>query len=125
MFKWLIILIFPFNASAQEVNRKVLVLWDSAEHEIADFEQSITHSKLEVIINHFGLIAEYLDINKPIDKKYFSKTHINKYKGMISWFADPGSRDPHELLKQYENAQKLVLSVEHNLDQNKQSCISL
>tara|TARA_Y100000385_G_C12977203_1_gene586716 strand:- start:139 stop:459 length:321 start_codon:yes stop_codon:yes gene_type:complete len=98
MFKWLIILIYLLNATAQEINRKVLVLWDSAEHEIADFEQSITHSKLEVIINHFGLIAEYLDINIPIDKKYFSKKHINKYKGMISWFADPGTRDPHELI---------------------------
>lgn len=107
MFKWLIILIFSYNAAAQTINRNVLVLWDSAEHETQDIEQSVTHTKLEVILNHYGLIAHYLDVNNKIPKKYFKKSVIKNYVGMITWFTDPASLNPNELIRLHKTWLKL------------------
>lgn len=100
MIKWLIILIFLNNAYAKTINRNVLILWDSAVGETsANYDFSLSHVKLEVILNHYGLIADYLDINKKIPVKYFNGKYLKNYLGLITWFNDQRTNNPNELIK--------------------------
>lgn len=72
MFKWLIILIFSCNAHSIEINRKVLVLWDSSEVPSPEYTYSLTHSKLEVILNHYGLMNSltYILIGNNLNERH-------------------------------------------------------
>lgn len=107
MLKWLIIIIFSYNAHANDINRNVLILWDSAEQESSNFVFSLSHSKLEVILNHYGLIAEYIDINKKIPEQYFKRKQLKKYIGLITWFTEQGSKFPDQLIKLHNTWQTL------------------
>jgi len=79
--------------------RTVLGFWDSNEFDGQDNSASEIHENLEVVLNHYGLKVEYVDVAKGIPEKFKSKDHLKKYRGVISWFVDEEMKDPFEYLK--------------------------
>ena len=101
-------------AAAQPIQREVLVLWDSTETPSKDYIQSLTHQKLEVLLNHHGVKAKYLDIGKKIPKSIFS--NIKNFKALISWVADESNFQPKNVLRlitEFSKKNKKVLILGH------------
>lgn len=75
-------------ADSGAIPRKLLVFWDSSEHEVNDKVFSRTHKKLEVVLNHLGYMAEYIDVNQPKTASVYQKNLPADYLGVIHWLTD-------------------------------------
>ncbi|MEQ8192071.1 MAG: hypothetical protein ABRQ39_29175, partial [Candidatus Eremiobacterota bacterium] len=87
--------------------RKVLVLYKSSE--VIDFETSSACDCCDVILNHLGLVCDYLDIEKsrPDDET------MKDYMAVMTWFTDTDMKDADDynlwLLKQINNGKKVII----------------
>ena len=98
--------LFNSVAIAKPMTRKILLLWDSSETENLEYTFSSFHQHLEVILNYYGLIPEYLDINQDIPKIYFKEEKINNYLGLMTWTGDIRSHNPLQLIELFEKFSK-------------------
>lgn len=81
------------------VKRTVLALWDSSEAETKDASTSEIHRNLELVLNHYGLKAEYVDISKGVPSYLLKEKNLGKYRGVVTWFLDNQMKDPLTYLK--------------------------
>ncbi len=119
MLKWLrlcvLFLMFvgvlPQPVLAQTLPRKILALYDPAEH--PDFFYSNLHQYAEFPLNHLGMMLEYHSINEPIPHPN-SKTDFH---AILSWFRHPQAiKNPETYCKsllQWMDAGKKLVILEH------------
>ncbi len=84
---------------ASSVKRTVIGLWDSSEVEIKDTSSSELHQNLEMVLNHYGLKVEYVDIANGIPNSLKDKSELRKYRGVVSWFLDDYMDRPVDYLE--------------------------
>ena len=67
---WIIIFLFTLSdIQAANIKRAVLGFWDSTEYEYKDSSANHIHQNLEVVLNHYGLKVEYIDVAKELPKE--------------------------------------------------------
>lgn len=83
-------------ADSKEIKRWVLALYDKAEN--PDMDQNPIRNRVEIILNHLGLVLEYWDIQKglPDAKK------MAKFRGVMTWFHNPVMRQPDQYARWLE-----------------------
>jgi hypothetical protein len=86
------IFLLCFSLQAKEVKRSVLALWDSSEFSGKDYTFTPLHQELELVLNHYGLNVDYIDIANNVEKA-LAQVRIEKYTGVVSWFLDESIRD--------------------------------
>tara|TARA_R110000868_G_scaffold154736_1_gene380909 strand:- start:25554 stop:27641 length:2088 start_codon:yes stop_codon:yes gene_type:complete len=112
----LYLFILPFavllSTPTYSANRTVAVLWDSEESDARSYTYSLVHRKLEVLLNHYGLMAKYFDINEEDFKK--SDIAPEKFYALISWFSDDETKNVKEVRAAYRDwfkSKKKVLTL--------------
>tara|TARA_R110000868_G_scaffold136049_5_gene348808 strand:- start:3790 stop:5841 length:2052 start_codon:yes stop_codon:yes gene_type:complete len=101
-----------FSHSLFASNRTVAVLWDSGESDARFYTYSLVHRKLEVLLNHYGLMAEYFDVNDDGFKK--SLVNPAKFYGLVTWFSDDETKNVKEVRGAYRDwfeSKKKVLTL--------------
>jgi hypothetical protein len=98
----LITIIISLCAHGQTTNKKVLILWDSSESNSKDYTTSLAHQKYEVILNHFGIQADYLDINIKIPPSFLTTKKSKHYASLISWVSNDKSKNPIDVFKVFK-----------------------
>jgi len=93
-------------AQAEITNKKVLILWDSSESNSLDYTTSLAHQKLEVVLNHYGIQADYLNIHNKIPDSFLKTSVIKKYRALITWINNDKSIDPIKTLKLFQAFKK-------------------
>ncbi|MBC98876.1 MAG: hypothetical protein CME63_14115 [Halobacteriovoraceae bacterium] len=107
---WTIIFLFTLSdIQAAAMKRVVLGFWDSTEYEYKDSSANHIHQNLEVVLNHYGLKVEYIDVAKELPKELFQVEKLKKYRGVLSWFRDDQMNDPENYLKVLKNIRKANL----------------
>lgn len=90
MKKIVLFFIFALSLFASDINRNIIAFYDSSK---GDNERlNIIHESFEVILNYYGYIVDYSDINKDLNV-------TKKYKYAIFWFSDNISKNPVETVK--------------------------
>lgn len=104
MLRTITVILFIISCSvhAKNTNKNVLVLWDSKNTNKEDYISSITHKKLEVVLNHYGIKAEYLDLNKVIPKFYTKTENIKEYHALISWTQDATRKNTEKVFNLFK-----------------------
>jgi len=97
--------------------RTVLALWDSSELEIKDSSFSEIHQNLEMVLNHYGLKTEFIDISKGVPSNLFKENELDHYRGVVTWFLDDKMKDPinYLMLLQKIRTKNLPLMILGNL----------
>jgi hypothetical protein len=88
------------QVQANELNRKVLVIWDKSEYQNLEYTFSLAHQKLEVIFNHYGMKFEFLDASETFN---LDKIKINEYRGVLLWLTDISVKEPEKILNLLQN----------------------
>jgi polysaccharide biosynthesis protein PelA len=104
----LLIAALTLHVQAQELNRKVLVVWDKTEYQNQEYTFSLAHQKLEVIFNHYGMKFEFLDASEVFN---LQKIKINEYRGVLVWLTDISVKEPEKvlnLLQRFNDQQKKI-----------------
>ncbi len=89
LFLYFVFVPFTFGAPSgyKKVERRVAALWDSSEYSNADhYSSSLIHRHLEVVLNHYGLLVDYFDVNS--DEFLQNPPAPDKYIALINWFID-------------------------------------
>lgn len=107
-------LLRPLDLSLQnkslglEVKRRVLGLYNSFESDTSA-ENNIIHLKLELILNHLGMLVDYQDVNQPLPNEQV----MAQYHGVVAWVPEGRMKAPSAYLKwltqQIRAGRKLVL----------------
>lgn len=84
---------------ASAVKRTVLAFWDSSEVERKESSFSEIHQNLEMVLNHYGLKVEFVDISQGVPSYLFKAKNLEKYRGVVTWFLDNQMEDPRTYLK--------------------------
>ena len=78
----------PSYATAQEIPRSILALYDSRYDEEIAFTP--THMMAEMPLNHLGLKVRYHDVNRPLP----SLEQMEDVRGILTWFQSDDMADP-------------------------------
>jgi len=77
-------------AGSSEIKRWVMALYDGAEND--DLDQNSIRTRVEVILNHLGLVVEHWDLRKGLP----DPVKMEKFRGVITWFHDPVMKQPEQ-----------------------------
>lgn len=96
----------PLNAGVQratlrqEYQRKVLGLFNSLDGGLVKSENqehaeyNNVHQRVELILNHLGLLVELRDVNDPL----LSDEEMSRYRGVVAWFRGDRVKRPANYL---------------------------
>lgn len=99
--------------------RKVLALYKSSE--VIDFETSSACDCCDIILNHLGLVCDYVDIesDRPDDET------MKDYMAIMTWFTDTDMKGADNynlwLLKQINNGKKIIILDNYGAFYDKES----
>ena len=99
----------------REYSRRVLGLYNSLDPQGKNEEGRLPaesnniHRRVELILNHLGLMVELRDVNDPL----LDDSAMARYLGVVTWFAGTRMKKPREYLlwltHQMEQGRKVVL----------------
>lgn len=86
-----------FALKPQKFNRDIAIFWDSSEIDQRPVSSSFPHTKLEVILNHFGFRAHYFNVDNLNEIEHFDH---RPYYALITWFSDDETKNIETLQDQ-------------------------
>ena len=103
LFSFIFLLSFFTFGSADEIQRKVLVIYPNS----SELNSNAVHLHLESILNYYGYYAEHLK-----DEPRYYPDDISSYAGVIYWNQGLTTQDPVRLVKflaRFKNKKNIII----------------